>query len=84
MAEKRELSLDSRLLKKGDDKEALKSELINSRVLNRVREVLEARVVVKEATTEQDYSIPNWSHLQADRAGYIRAMTDVLKLINKK
>ena len=35
-------------------------------------------------TSLEDYNIPNWSHFQADRNGYRRALKRFLNLINLK
>lgn len=76
--------MDSRLLKKGEEKKELEAELLNSRILERVREVIHARVEAYSKTTLEDYNVSNWAYLRADQDGYIRALTDVLKLIKSK
>ena len=76
--------MDSRLLKKGEDKKALEAELINSRILERVREVIQSKVEAYAKTSPEDYNVANWAYLRADQDGCVRALTDVLKLIKPK
>jgi hypothetical protein len=82
-SQKRRLHLDSRLIKKTDKKDELLAELKNSRILDRVREVISDRIEATSKTSATDYDVANWAYLRADQDGYIRALTDVLNLIKK-
>jgi len=45
------------------------------------RRVLEKRLNRMLISKEADYNISNWPMWRADQDGYVRALTDVLKLI---
>jgi len=45
----------------------------------RLSKMLEDKL--KEETSHKDYTVANWSHLQADTNGYNRALKEILKTI---
>jgi len=49
-------------------------------VLKRLREILDSAIQNIPEGTEEDYKSPSWSHLQADRNGYKRALKNIRKL----
>lgn len=49
-------------------------------VLNAYIKVIESRITRQDDTKEVDYDCPSWSHKQADRNGYQRALKEILKL----
>ena len=68
-------------LKSDEDKEEFTKYLRNSsRIFQVLTKILEGKT--KEITLEPDYSNPSWSHQQADRNGYNRAVKDIIKLID--
>lgn len=52
----------------------------------RLSELLQDKISesTKTAISKVTYNNPNWSYLQADNVGYIRAITEILGLIEEK
>lgn len=72
-------------IKSEDEKSKFKATLLNSTlVLDVLSSILNKELDSIKTTSKEDYNIPNWSHYQADRNGYERALKRFLNLINIK
>lgn len=71
-------------LLKGADKEGVKSSfLAGSLFRDQLKKVLDDKIKAINArnVSEENYASPNWPYKQADSCGYVRAMQEVLSLI---
>lgn len=76
----------SRHLRKAEDKEEFNKTILHSGILlDRLRDILEGYLseLGREEYTEE-YVSPAWPYLQADRLGQKKALTKVLKLVERK
>ena len=63
------------------DPEATEKLVRNSTsILRRLREIIDKELLSIPDGSVEDYSISNWSCLQADRNGYKRALKNIKKL----
>lgn len=74
---------------KGDmtpkEKQELTRTVENSRyILDILTTVIEQDIQALETTRLDDYSIPGWPYLRADRDGAVRALRNILKLTQLK
>lgn len=68
--------------KSDEDREELKTLIRNSTVvLGTLRKMMEKELQELETNKESDYSVANWSHLQADRLGQIRTLKKYIQLL---
>ena len=66
-----------------DIREGYKEALVLRRRLSQMLlDIIEEKRKVQ--VTESFYDNPNWAYLQADKAGYERALRDVLELISEE
>lgn len=71
-------------LKTKEDQQAFVDLLAASPVVDRLKEILRARLNERATFKEADYSSPSWAYLAADRNGYVRALNDLLNLLEVK
>lgn len=70
-----------------EKKEEMRREYVASAHLrSRLRKLLEDKIEsrYKKSILESSYENPNWALLQADAAGYQRALTEVISLISEE
>lgn len=79
--------MDSRLTKDIKDVK-VKNQFVAEYKVSTIREKLEKIIQDKKDSVSKssvvDYDSPSWSHKEADKIGYIRALTEVLELLNVK
>lgn len=57
--------------------------VLNSNLaLDKLKKIVYNRVMSGEKVAVVDYDSPSWSHKQADRLGYLRALREVLELLD--
>jgi len=56
-----------------------RSEELNRFTLNLLKEILQSKIPTFVPST--DYDDPSWAYKQADRNGYVRALKEVIELI---
>lgn len=69
---------------KGEDakKEFLRAlEISNTPVLRRLLEIVQEKRDISQHTNTTDYNSPSWAYIQADKAGYTRALHEVERLL---
>lgn len=69
-------------LKDPSEREQFKQTVIGSKkVLDKAREIVYNIVKEAEKVRISDYDSPSWSHKQADQNGYVRALREVMLLL---
>lgn len=71
-------------LLKGANKEELKSSFLAGGLFReKLKSVLQDKIRVADAgrVSEEGYASPNWAYKQADASGYVRAMQEVVSLL---
>lgn len=63
-----------------DKEQFLQSVVGAAHVLSIYRQAIEAKGVRLQSVNEDEYDSPSWSHKQAHRNGYNRAIEDIMKL----
>ena len=64
------------------EREQFKQTVIGSKkVLDKAREIVYNIVKEAEKVRISDYDSPSWSHKQADQNGYVRALREVMLLL---
>ena len=68
------------------DKQQERKQLVeaNKFILDILSEIVYNMGITEERVVVSDYDSPSWSHKQADRNGYLRALRDIESLINLK
>lgn len=67
---------------KGPERDQFKQTVIGSKkVLDKAREIVYNIVKEAEKVRISDYDSPSWSHKQADQNGYVRALREVMLLL---
>jgi len=70
-------------LKTPEEKKKFRESVFNSKfVLDRLKEICYNIIEEAQKSTVVDYDSPSWSHRQADRIGYVRAIEDIIKLLH--
>lgn len=71
-------------LKTAEEKEKFKNYIASSGgVLDRLVEIIDNKLDVREVFKEEDYKNPSWAYMQADRNGYVRALNELKQLIER-
>lgn len=66
-----------------DKQEEFKRTVLNSTlVLDKAKEIVYNMSITESQVGTTDYDSPSWSHRQADRNGYLRALREVVDLLN--
>lgn len=69
-------------LKDPSEREQFKQTVIGSKkVLDKAREIVYNSIKEAEKVRISDYDSPSWSHKQADQNGYVRALREVMLLL---
>lgn len=64
------------------EREQFKQTVIGSKkVLDKAREIVYNSIKEAEKVRISDYDSPSWSHKQADQNGYVRALREVMLLL---
>lgn len=64
-------------------REQFKQNVVGSKiVLDKLHKIVYNMVISGERVPVDDYDSPSWSHKQADRNGYARALREVLEILN--
>lgn len=66
---------------KEEHKEAFVESVLINPVVERLREILKEKAKDRNTFKEVDYNNPSWGYFAADRNGYLRAIEDILKLL---
>ena len=67
---------------KPEEREQFNNLVLGSKkVLDRAVEILYNRVKSREVPSIKDYDSPSWPYLQADRLGELRALQEVIRLL---
>lgn len=65
-----------------EDRKKFKESVRNSKfVLDRLKEICYNIIEDKEKSVSADYSKPSWAFYQADKLGYVRALKEVIELL---
>ena len=71
-------------IKAREDQQAFVDHLANNPGIDRLKEIIKERLKVRETFKEGDYKNPSWAYLAADRTGYVRALNEILNLLEIK
>jgi len=65
-----------------EERKKFKESVQNSKfVLDRLKEICYNIIEESEKTSHADYSKPSWPYYQADRLGYVRALKEIISLL---
>lgn len=65
-----------------EDRKKFRESVENSKfVLDRLKEICYNIIEDKEKSTSADYSKPSWPFYQADKLGYVRAIKEIIDLL---
>lgn len=56
----------------------------SSALINRLSDILEAKLDAVERPKKTDYDCPSWAYEQADRNGQVRTLLDILEILDLK
>lgn len=66
-----------------DEQEDLKKLVLGStKVLDKLKEICYNMCIVGNQPDTQDYDSPSWAYKQADRIGYLRALREIISLVD--
>ena len=71
-------------IKSHADQQLFVDSLASSPIVDRLKDIVKERLRDKSIFKEVDYQNHSWAYHAADRNGYIRAMNDILKLLEIK
>jgi hypothetical protein len=71
-------------LKASEDQQSFVDTLSGSPVVERLKEILKSRLKDRAVFKEVDYINPSWAYAAADRNGYVRAINEILSLLEIK
>lgn len=65
-----------------EERKKFKESVLNSKfVLDRLSEICYNIIEEQEKSSKADYSNPSWAYYQADRLGYLRAIKEIIDLL---
>lgn len=71
-------------LPKAEQEEFKKLVLGSQKILDKAAEIVYNMSITESKVSTTDYDSPSWSHKQADRNGYLRALNELYALLKLK